>query len=529
MGAGSLRYNTQEPGTAMTGPHLDRTDDGRISGPAVIDPPPPAFPHRSCYVNFAEHLQNSWNPNIYYDGAPNMWSDSDWRSFFRMIAAFGFNVFEYWLVPTLMDVPALSGGAMYANFAERMRRITEIAHENLLRVKMLVAVNTIGPQWYFACPNDPADRQTIVKLWRHWLRQLPDTDIIGIFPGDPGGCNRNGCTHETFTALALELSGLIIAENPQATIEIGTWGTPFTGWGEDMISPRDWNGTFRQLTTQKLPPDAWAHIWNGTPQRAEAAMEHFLRRLPEFPEKTLVAINLGFSPDGDAVMGGDARPWAREIARIRPITTWDYSLAEGELVVYPHWRLPRMAARRREEKSAAPYSGGMTYTMSPKLNVLSLYAAGRLFQDPSLDPDELSRSFCSSVFGPEHAALGELFEAFEIIPGWGHYPRRKWSRPALRSAYQLMIDLLETADASRCALPLFPDPEAFRRDLLWFARAFHEMAGENPDREGIRREYWSRAFAIYDHIPMSVDERAEHAARKFSLAISQEARSGVTL
>ncbi len=488
-----------------------------------------AFSHRACYVNFAEHLQNKWNPNLYYPDAPNQWSEADWRAFFRMLKAFGFNIFEYWLPPTLMDRPALEGASVQVNFARTMRRVTALAHEAGLRVKFIVAVNTIGPGWTFACPNAPAERKLVLDLWRHWLRELPETDIVGIFPGDPGGCNRNGCTHETYVELALELCGLIQRELPSAVVEVGTWGTPFTGWGADLISPPDWNGGFTQLLEQKLPGGAFAHIWNGDPARARAAMAYFLKRLPQFPADALVAINLGFSPDGDATMGGDARSYAREIARHRAITTWDYSVSEGELVLYPHWRLPRLAARRREERAAAPYAGGMNYTMSPKLNLLTLYASGALFNDPAADPDVLSRRFCAAVFGEEHAVLGELFEAFEVITGWGHYPRRKWSRSVLRAVFGEMTERLEAADVSGCTLPLFPDPESYRQDLLWFARIFHDMAGDHADRDRIRRDYWARTFAIYDHIPMSVDERADQAARKFADTLREEPNTAVVL
>lgn len=487
------------------------------------------FPHRACYVNFAEHLQNGWNPNLYYPGAPNQWSAADWSGFFRMIRAFGFTFFEFWIPPTLMDRSALAGDPVPRAFARQMRDATRLAHEAGLRVKFIIAVNTIGAQWHFACPGDPAERRLILDLWRHWLRELPDTDMVGIFPGDPGGCNRNGCTHETFVDLALDLCGVIQREIPLAVVEVGTWGTPFSGWGGDMISPPGWNGDFKALAGQPLPPGAFAPIWNGGPGRAREAMEYLLKRLDAFPESALVAINLGFSPDADATMGGDARPWAREIARKRAVTTWDYSLAEGELVPYPHWRLPRLAARRREERAAAPYIGGMSYTMTPKLNLLTLYASGQLFLDPAADPDALSARFCAQVFGPEHAALGSLLEAFEVVPGWGHYPRRKWSKPALRAAFGEIVDRLEAADVSRCALPLFPDAEAYRRDLLWFARAFSEMAGGQPDRARIRRDYWTRAFSIYDHIPMSVDERAAHAADRFANLLAGEPDTAVAL
>jgi hypothetical protein len=348
---------------------------------------------------------------------------------------------------------------------------------------------------------------------------LAGTDIVGIFPGDPGGCNRHGCTHATFVELALELTDITLQENSGARIEIGTWGTPFSGWGTDLRSVPGWDGTWKMLTEA---PAATCHIWNGKPERAAEAMAYLLKRLPAFPADTMVAINLGFDPDGGATMGGDARPWAREVAKIRPITTWDYSVAEGELINYPHWRLPRMAGRRREERSAAAYVGGMSYTMTPKLNLLTQYAAAQLYIDPDRDPDLLARDFCRQVFGEEHALLGELFEAFEVVPGWGHYPRRRWSRATLREKYREIVERLEAADMTKCRLPLFPDPETHRRDLLWFARQFHEMAGPNPDRARIRREYWGKSLAIYDSIPMSADRRADAAADGFAAILAEE-------
>ena len=62
--------------------------------------------HISCYVNFAEHLQNHWNVNLLYPGARNEWSLDDWRRFLIMIESFGYTCFEYWIVPTLFDRPS---------------------------------------------------------------------------------------------------------------------------------------------------------------------------------------------------------------------------------------------------------------------------------------------------------------------------------------------------------------------------------------------------------------------------------------
>ncbi|MHB9132642.1 MAG: hypothetical protein ACYDBB_16355 [Armatimonadota bacterium] len=485
--------------------------------------PTPTFSHRSCYVNFAEHLQNAWNPNMFFPGAPNIWTHEEWGRFLTYIKACGFSCFEYWVPPTLFDRPALDGDGIYANFADTLRMITEEAHARGVQTKYIAAVNTIGPEWYFACPNATADKALILNLWRHWARELKGTDIVGIFPGDPGGCNRNGCTHETFVELALELTEVILQENPGARIELGTWGTPFSGWGSDLWTMDGWDGSWKSIfETGHATPEEPMHIWNGRPERAARAMEYLISRLPAFPEDMLVAINLGFDPDATATMGGDARPWARKVAKLRAITSWDYSVAEGELITYPHWRLPRMADRRREERSAAPYAGGMSYTMSPKLNLHTLYAAGQLFLDPDADPDHLSREFCTQVFGEEHAVLGELFEAFEVVNGWGSYPRRKWSRGVLRDKYREIIERLEAADVSKCTLPLFPDPETYRQDILWFARQFHAMAGPDADRTAIRQAFWQKSLAIYDHIPMSADARADAAADGFASILAED-------
>jgi hypothetical protein len=139
-----------------------------------------------------------------------------------------------------------------------------------------------------------------------------------------------------------------------------------------------------------------------------------------------------------------------------------------------------------------------------------------LFSDPLTDPDLVSREFCRKVFGPEHERIGELFEAFEVAQGWGHYPRRQWDKSALRAAYGELVERLEAADVSGCQLPLFPDAETYRQDLLWFARKFLELAGPEPDRARIRKEYWQKALYIYDKVPRSVDERAEASANRFS-------------
>jgi len=476
------------------------------------------FSHRASYINFAEHLQNAWNPNMYFPGAPNEWSVEDWGSYFKMIKAFGFNIFEFWLVPTLFDRPALEGGEAQKKFAENMRNIIKVAHENGIKVKTICSTNTVGPEWYFACLNDPEDRKLSYDLWEHWMKELEGIDYVGIFPGDPGGCNRNGCTYKTYIDYAIELMhNVVLKHHPDAICTLGTWGTPFSGWDKDLHEVPNWDGSWGMLIDPLYAtPEIPCHIWNGDKTRAKEAMEYLISKLPEFPENAIIEINLGFSPDATHIMGGNAKKWAREIAKQRDIVTWDYSLAEGELINYPHWRLPRMSMKMREWKATAPYIGGMSYTMTPKLNLLSQYVAGQILSDTNTCPDTASCDFCEKVFGKENRILGELFEAFEVVNGWGHHPRHDWSKADLIEAYDEIIERLEKADMSKCELPLFPDPETHRQDLLWFAKEFRKLAGDNPDREAIKKEYWDKSLAIYNVIPMSADERADLAATNFS-------------
>jgi len=70
-----------------------------------------------------------------------------------MIKAFGFNIFEYWVPPTLFDPAALRGEPVPTQFAATMRRVTDIAHRLGLKTKFIVTVNTIGAEWFFACPH----------------------------------------------------------------------------------------------------------------------------------------------------------------------------------------------------------------------------------------------------------------------------------------------------------------------------------------------------------------------------------------
>ena len=363
---------------------------------------------------------------------------------------------------------------------------------------------------------------------------------MGIFPGDPGGCTKNGCSAETYVDLCLELSRVVRRNNPEVKIEIGTWGEPMGGWG--------------------VP------LWTGTPARAEKAMNYFLARLPQFPPGTFTSINMGFSPDATLTHGGDGRPYARRAAKTHPVLTWDYSVTEGEGTVSPRCRVRRIFERRREERALGFYSGGICYTMAPRLQALSLFCCAEAWWDPSRQPDAVLADYGRLVFGDSRAAIGPLLEEFEVVPDWGYYPPFPFSPRRLQGSMTKLIALLKTVDGSiPSRLPLAPALSEYRRSLLDFAELFQKLAevnialedltaavktagkmpaerqdllsldegeqlladsGDFPGKErvrtlvgrlrqlnvrGLMKRYWDTVYGIYDIIPHPVDPRAQGA------------------
>ncbi|MFM8984532.1 MAG: hypothetical protein ACKONH_00475 [Planctomycetia bacterium] len=475
---------------------------GRV---ASAEAAPGAGQRRSCYVNFAEHLLNAYNPNMIYPDLPNRWSDGSWRRFIDMIADFGFTHFEFWLVPRLFSRAGLEQPFGEA-FTEQMNAIIAHGHEKGVGVKLLAALTTVGDDWHTHCPRVREEWDEVVMLWDRWTKRLPGLGVVGLFPGDPGGCSRNGCTARTFIDGALEIAGVIKKNQPQAEVEIGTWGTPFWGWGT-IEGPPGWKGEFI--------PSIQHSAWRFDKQRADESMTYLLRRLPDFPADSSVAINLAFNGDGDPDQGkgeADARPWAREIAKTNRVLTWDFSLTEGENAVMPHHRFGRLFAQRKRERAAAPYSGGICFTMTPLLNQLSLHQAARSFIDPDADPAVLARRFYGRLFGPAAEKLDDLLPLFEVIPDWGNYNTIDLPRAEYHARMNDGVELLRAvAGKADDTVPFHPAPEEYRRELLFFFELFRDLSGAAPDFDALAKRYWQRVYAIYDRLPRHVDPRP-HAA-----------------
>ena len=464
---------------------------------------------RTCYVNFAEHLQNTWNVNLLYEDAPGTWTEAEWSAFFKELKAFGYTNFQFWIPPTLCKP-----GELRCKAVRPLAEVISLCHQAELTANPLIPVNTIGAEWYFACPNDPDDHKRILEFWTYFAEHLTDADIFTVFPGDPGGCNRNGCDHVTFIELAAELAQMLKDKLPGVIVEVGTWGTPFSGWGGDMRYTPGWDGSFAMLVDPKANnPEIPCHIWNGSEERVVTAMRDLIGRLSLFPADTMFSLNAGFNPDCEPVGAYDARPWAKEIAKTHRVTSWDYAASEGELICYPHYRLDKYKRKRLMETETAPYYGVICYTMSPKLNQLMLYAAAQLMIDPAEDTEEIAGRFTELVFGDRE--IGKLMKAFEIVPGWGYEPTGL-SKTESRDMLMDLIGRLCKAEGYPSELPIFPGAGEYRQTLLWHTENFVQMLGENPDRESIRKAYWEKALSIYDKVPKAVDERSEAAAFGYS-------------
>ena len=476
---------------------------------------------RVYYNNFASHLLNSYNPNMLYPELPNRWSDTDWCSCIDMIASFGYTVFEFWLVPRLFSRTALD--SPYAReFARQIGVICDHAHSRGIQVEYICSLATVGDAWQTFCPRDPEEWAELRYLWDQWTRRLSGVDIIGIFPGDPGACSRNGCTAQTFIDKACEIAELAKINLPSVEIEMHTWGPPFFGWG-NIQGPPGWRGEFLQ---------DWQHTaWRFEEQRSDLAMSHLLRRLADFPDGTSVAINLGFNPDGSPTGEQDARPWARAIAKTNRIHTWDFSLTEGENNVVPHYRFSRLFEQRRRELDAAPYSGGICFTMSPLLNQLSLWEGAQSFVDPGADPDVLAEQFFEGLFGDEGGKIVLYLPLFEVVKDWGNYLDIDPAAPEYHHRMGELRDLLESLSAEvRQDAILHPNPETYRKELLYFARLFCELSGPGPDYDHLAEDYWQHVYGIYDGLAEHVDPRPRGATRSLIAAFRGTGdRSGPSL
>ena len=62
---------------------------------------------------------------------------------------------------------------------------------------------------------------------------------------------------------------------------------------------------------------------------------------------------------------------------------------------------------------------------------------------------------------------------------------------------------------------LFPDPEKYRQELVFFARLFADLTAPHPDYDALKQVYWNRIYRIYDRLPDHVDPRPRGNTERF--------------
>ena len=302
----------------------------------------PQFPMRICYVNFAEHLQNAFNPNVLFDVPVNRWTLQDWHRFIDMISAFRYNIFEFWLVPTLFS----PRGPARRQDSHAVRRDDE-SRDCLCQAARRGRASDPGGEhrrqnWHSLCPHDPKERAELFALWDYWSRALRGNECIGIFPGDPGGCCRNGCTAGDLRRPVPGTEQGGAEEQPRRQDRGRHLGRAVWRLGRSVVDRQPSAG---RIVDALLPCQA-ARVSRRHVHQHQSGLQSRLR-----PQQVMAAM-AGRSP--------------RQAAKICPVLTWDYSVTEGEGTVSPRCRVRRMFQQRKAELALGCYSGGICYTMAPE-------------------------------------------------------------------------------------------------------------------------------------------------------------------
>jgi hypothetical protein len=154
--------------------------------------------------------------------------------------------------------------------------------------------------------------------------------------------------------------------------------------------------------------------------------------------------------------------------------------------------------------------------MTPLLNQLSLFEAAHSFSHPEADPKAVADRFFVMLFGDAGRQVTENYRLFEVIPDWGCYDAVKMPRPEYHARMVRLSQCLEDLKSSVVAGAVFhPSPEAYRKELLFFARLFADLTAPAPDYGNIKKRYWERVYRIYDALPDHVDPRPRGATDRF--------------
>ena len=476
----------------------------------------PYFTRRALYINDGPHQMNVYNPNLIYDVDTYRWSLNDWKRFIDQLAYFRYNILQIWLTPVMFSPQAFEGGGAVRYFQETMRAVGQYAAPRGITLNLIAPINaTVGagtrldqgiykdlPLYCYLSPNKPEEKALLLSLWDYWTKAIPEVGIWTLFPGDVGGCMETGCGPETYVDLALEVKNIIKKNNPNAVLDFNVWF--FFGWGPDF--------TFEDFNRDG---------------RVDRGYKYLISKLKLFPPETVFTLNINdFTSQphvrGASFGGGSTAEYMREIsAQGHAIQTWTYhNVAEGEGWIDHQYRVPEII-KQRDLEARFPISGGIYYTMTPRLNILSQFVCAEAFWNPKVSETNVMERYAEGLFGTTQSRLIDIFRDFAIAPrtGYTFAAAEAWHPDYHRISAQMRQseNVLESLKPSGYArFPILISPEEYQGELLGMARLYGRMSTLGM-KVAEARELVQRAPAFQDRPADSIGlDDAKEALAKLS-------------
>ncbi|MCK4602126.1 MAG: hypothetical protein KAU28_06650, partial [Phycisphaerae bacterium] len=189
------------------------------------------------------------------------WTLSDWKRYIDLLAFFGANRLQIWVVPDIMPYPLPAGDV---RFLERLREAVGYAkHCRGMFVSVGGCANTIGraeqgdvpieKRDYFRAemrldPGKKADMALLMKQRREVYKILNNADGVWIIDSDPGGYA--GSTVDEFVDIFVQSEKVLGRCCPNAQLEYWMWA----GWnnaakwyGSAAAADPGWLETLKKL------------------------------------------------------------------------------------------------------------------------------------------------------------------------------------------------------------------------------------------------------------------------------------------
>ncbi len=156
-------------------------------------------------------------------------------------------------------------------------------------------------------------------------------------------------------------------------------------------------------------------------------------------------------------------------------------MTEGEGWLNHHDRVTGVL-RQRAIEAKYPISGGICYTMTPALNLLSQFACAEGYWDPHVSSDEVMRRFTEGIFGTSDQKLIDIFPSYEIGPQVGYtFAKAPAWNPDYSGIHAQMernrVVLTSLSYARPPRFDLLLSPRDYAAQLLYFADLYANLSG----------------------------------------------------